>query len=56
MLFGSDYWLSAKEKETGGFLDVLLSDPALCRLYLGMSKLDRETAEVFRKSIALART
>ncbi len=54
VLFGSDYWLSEKEKENSNFLDVLLSDPALCRLYLGMSKLDRETAEVFHKSIAMA--
>jgi hypothetical protein len=54
VLFGSDYWLSAKEKETSGFLDVLLSDPALCRLYLGISKLDRETAEEFRKGIPVA--
>ncbi len=53
VLFGSDYWLSAKEKETSGFLDVLLSDPALCRLYLGFSKLDRETAEEFRKNIPM---
>jgi hypothetical protein len=55
VLFGSDYWLSAKEKETSGFLDVLLSDPALCRLYLGVSKLDRETAEAFRKNIPMPR-
>jgi hypothetical protein len=55
VLFGADYWLSAKEKETSGFLDVLLSDPALCRLYLGMSKLDRETAEEVRKNIPMPR-
>jgi hypothetical protein len=55
VLFGADYWLSAKEKETSGFLDVLLSDPALCRLYLGMSKLDRETAAEFRKNIPMPR-
>ncbi|MGC9949361.1 MAG: hypothetical protein ABSF64_23595 [Bryobacteraceae bacterium] len=55
VLFGSDYWLSAKEKETSGFLDVLLSDPSLCRLYLGISKLGRETAEEFRKNIPMPR-
>jgi hypothetical protein len=55
VLFSADYWLSAKEKETSGFLDVLLSDPALCRLYLGISKLDRETAEEFRKNIPMPR-
>ena len=53
VLFGPDYWLSPKEKETGDFIDVFLSDPALCRLYLGMSKLDRETAEEFRKNIPM---
>ncbi|MGO4880516.1 MAG: tetratricopeptide repeat protein [Bryobacteraceae bacterium] len=54
VIFGPDYWLSPKEKETSGFLDVLLSDPAVCRLYLGISKLDRETAEAFHKNIPLA--
>jgi len=55
VLFGSEYWLSSKEKDSGDFIDVLLSDPALCRLYLGMSKLDRETAGEFRKKIQLPR-
>ena len=32
-------------KPDGEFIDVFLSDPALCRLYLGLSKLDSETAE-----------
>jgi len=54
VLFGMNYWLSEKEKETSGFLDVLLSDPSLCRLYLGLSKLDRSTAGEIRKSIPLA--
>ena len=55
VLFGADYWLSPKEKETSSFLEVLLSDPSLCRLYLGISKLDRETAEEFRKAIPMPR-
>ncbi len=55
VLFGSEYWLTAKEKETSDFLDVFLADPALCRLYLGISKLDRETAEEFRKNIPMPR-
>ncbi len=55
VLFGADYWLSAKEKETSDFIDVMLSDPALCRLYLGISKLDRDTAEEFRKNIPMPR-
>jgi hypothetical protein len=55
VLFGAGYWLSAKEKETSEFIDVLLSDPALCRLYLGISKLDRDTANEFRKNITMQR-
>ena len=39
-----DYWMNAKEKAQGNFLDALLGDPALCRFYLGMSRLDPETA------------
>ena len=55
VLFSADYWLSTKEKESGDFIDIFLSDPALCRLYLGISKLDRETAEDFRKNIQMPR-
>jgi hypothetical protein len=44
VLYGPDYWLSAKEKHTGEFIDYFLSDPSLCRLYLGLTKLDPETA------------
>jgi hypothetical protein len=55
VLFGAEYWLSAREKEGGEFIDVFLSDPSLCRLYLGLSKLDRATAEELRKSIAASR-
>src|SRR5713101_7589203 len=55
VLYGGDYWLSAKEKDSGEFLDVFLSDPALCRLYLGISKLDRETADELRKAIPTPR-
>jgi hypothetical protein len=55
VLFGADYWLSAKEKESSEFIDVFLSDPALCRLYLGLSKLDSETAEALRKDVTMPR-
>ncbi|HUI76444.1 MAG TPA: hypothetical protein VLY24_00975 [Bryobacteraceae bacterium] len=55
VLNGSDYWLSAKEKESGDFLDAFLGDPSLCRLYLGLSKLDRETADELRKAIPMPR-
>ncbi len=55
VLFGAEYWLSSREKEGGEFIDIFLSDPALCRLYLGLSKLDRGTADTLRKSIAVQR-
>ncbi len=55
VLYGPDYWLSEKEKQSGEFIDAFLSDPAMCRLYLGLSKLDAETAEELRKTIPMPR-
>ncbi len=55
VLYGSDYWLSAKEKQSGDFIDAFLGDPAMCRLYLGLSKLDAETADELRKAIPMPR-
>ncbi len=55
VLYGSEYWLSAKEKENGDFLEAFLGDPAMCRLYLGLSKLDVETADELRKAVAMPR-
>ena len=54
-LYGPDYWLSVKEKGSGEFIDAFLSDPSLCRLYLGLSKLDRYTAEELRKAMPVQR-
>jgi hypothetical protein len=54
VLYGADYWLLAKEKDAD-FIDAFLAEPAMCRLYLGLSKLDRETAEELRKAIAMPR-
>lgn len=56
VLYGPDYWLTAKEKQGGGeFIDIMLSEPALCRLYLGLSKLEPETAEELRKVAPMPR-
>lgn len=55
VLYGSDYWLSPKEKGAGDFIDAFLSDPSLCRLYLGLSKLDRNTAEELRRAMPVQR-
>ena len=55
ILYNADYWLSAKEKTSGEFIDAFISDPSLCRLYLGMSKLDPQTAKALREEIPAAR-
>ncbi len=52
ILYGSDYWLSAKDKQSGEFIDSFLGDPSICRLYLGLSKLDPPTADELRKSMS----
>lgn len=54
VLFGAEYWLPAREKGSE-FIDVFLSDPSICRLYLGFSKLDPETAGALRKAVATQR-
>ena len=55
VLYGPDYWLGAKEKQQGEFIDQYLSDPQLCRLYLGMSKVDREVATKLKAAIPVMR-
>jgi hypothetical protein len=55
ILYGPEYWLSAKEKQTGEFIDLFIGDPALCRLYLGLSKLEPHTAEELRKATTVQR-
>ena len=53
--YGADYWVSGKEKQAAEFIDVFLGDPALCRLYLGLTKPDRETADELRKGVPVQR-
>jgi hypothetical protein len=56
VLYDAQYWLSAAGRNAGpDFLDSFLSDPSLCRLYLGLSHLDRTTAEVLRKQAPAAK-
>ena len=64
VIFGTEYWFGPKEKDkdkksTGDdsldFVENLISEPAVCRLYLGFSKLDRQTAEAMRHDIPYAR-
>lgn len=54
VLFGPEYWMSA-EKEKKEFIDTFLADPSLCRLYLGLSKLDAHTAAEMKRGIAIQR-
>ena len=50
VLYNASYWLAALNRQgQTDFLDAFLSDPSLCRLYLGLSHLDRTTAEALRK-------
>ncbi len=55
VLYGVEYWQTARDKQPGEFVDAFLADPSLCRLYLGLSKLEPETAEEMRKAIPVAR-
>jgi hypothetical protein len=56
VLYNADYWLSALGR-TGqsDFIDAFLADPSLCRLYLGLSRLDRGTAEALRREASAAK-
>ncbi len=54
VLFGPEYW-NGGGKDNGDFIDSFISDPSLCRLYLGFSKLDLATAEDLRKAIPFTR-
>jgi hypothetical protein len=55
VLYGPEYWIASKDKQGAGFIDVFLGDPALCRLYLGFSKLDPATAAALRKAVPMER-
>lgn len=50
VLYNSEYWMGALNRDTKtNFIDAFLSDPSICRLYLGLSRLDRPTAEALRR-------
>jgi hypothetical protein len=36
VLYTVDYWQSAREKAQGEFIDYFISDPSICRMYLGL--------------------
>lgn len=54
--FGPEYWMTGiKDKDPAAFIETFIGDPSLCRLYLGMSKLDGETAEALRAAVSFPR-
>ena len=55
VLYGTDYWTGTVREKQGEFIDMFLGDPALCRMYLGLSKIDPHTAEELRKVAAASR-
>jgi hypothetical protein len=55
VLYSADYWLSSKEKSPGEFIDAMVADPSLCRLYLGLAKLDPETAAEVRRALPVTK-
>lgn len=55
VLYGAGYWVPGAEKQSGEFVDAFLGDPMLCRTYLGLAKLDRETAEALRQAAPIER-
>jgi hypothetical protein len=55
VLFGPEYWLGASKEKESDFLETFLSDPSICRLYLGLSKLDPATADALRKGVPYTR-
>ena len=44
-----------RTRKAPNFIENFISDPSICRLYLGFSKLDRETAEAMRKQCHASR-
>ena len=56
VVYAPDYWLGSHGLQAGGdFLDALLGDPSLCRLYLAMTKLDPATADEIRGKVPATR-
>lgn len=49
VFYGPQFWQQANSKN--GFIDDFMSDPQNCRLYLGLSKLDRETADALKAAM-----
>ena len=65
ILYTVDYWRppakdkaakdKTQDKSDGEFIDYILGDPSVCRLYVALSKLDTETAGQLRQAFPSAR-
>ena len=56
VMFGPEYWTAGSNaKDAPEFIDAFIGDPSMCRLYLGLSKLDDETAAALQKALPYAR-
>jgi hypothetical protein len=59
VLFSANDWTKASSKAGGekntDFLDTILSDPAVARLYWALSRIDLETSRVLQQTIGLAK-
>jgi hypothetical protein len=55
ILYTPEYWLSSRDRSSNEVIDAFINDPALCRLYLGLVKLDPDTAEEVRKAMPVTR-
>jgi hypothetical protein len=53
ILYGRDYWMLDDPQKEKSPIEMFLSDPALCRLYVSLAKLETNTAEIIRKDIEL---
>jgi hypothetical protein len=55
VLFGAGFWQTGMKDKEANFLEAFISDPSICRLYLGLSKLDPQTADALRKGVSFQR-
>ena len=56
VLFGKDYWMGiVRRKAEGDFVDNLLANPVMSRLYVALGKIHRPTALALREKIGSER-
>ena len=57
LLYTRDYWqpLPKGATERTEFIDYFVSDPSLARLYVGISKIDPDTADILKAAMPAAR-